>query len=140
MHDSRYGCKNFLGDPYGDGGEENPSIIHTMAGDFQGFKCDVNEPKPVVTFIFFSVYIVLTSWVIMSLFIGVISMGMFEAFEAMKAESKNSRCVPHPHMYTCRFTIHSQLWRRWQILRIVYSRKNKMRSLFAVKASVHFFK
>jgi len=62
-----------------------------MAGDFQGFKCDVNEPKPVITFIFFSVYIVLTSWVIMSLFIGVISMGMFEAFEAMKAESKNSR-------------------------------------------------
>jgi hypothetical protein len=80
-----------LGDPYGDGGAENPSIIHTLAGDFQGFKCDVNDPKPVITFVFFSVYIVLTSWVIMSLFIGVISMGMFEAFEAMKNENKNSR-------------------------------------------------
>ena len=64
---SWYGCENFLGDPYGNPSSKNPSIINTMAGDFQGFRCDKDEPKPVVTFIFFSIYIVLTSWVIMSL-------------------------------------------------------------------------
>ena len=62
-----------------------------QVGDFQGFRCDKDEPKPAVTFVFFSIYIVITSWVIMSLFIGVISMGMFEAFEAMKNEAKQDR-------------------------------------------------
>ena len=32
----------------------------------------------------------LTAWVVMSLFVGVISIGMFEAFEAMKAPSNIS--------------------------------------------------
>jgi hypothetical protein len=31
---------------------------------------------------------VLTAWVVMSLFVGVISIGIFEAFEAMKRETK----------------------------------------------------
>ena len=65
----------------------SPTSLHCS----QGFRCDKEEPKPITTFIFFSIYIVLTSWVIMSLFIGVISMGMFEAFEAMKNENKNAR-------------------------------------------------
>jgi hypothetical protein len=52
--------------------------LHTFVGSFEGYRCDVSEASPMTTFVFFSVYIVLTSWVIMSLFIGVISMGMFE--------------------------------------------------------------
>ena len=36
-------------------------------------------------------YIVLTSWVIMSLFIGVIAMGMFDSFDKMKTETKAAR-------------------------------------------------
>jgi hypothetical protein len=55
-------------------------ITLTTAAGFQG----QSEAKPELTFVFFHVYIVLTSWVIMSLFIGVISMGMFDAFERMK--------------------------------------------------------
>jgi hypothetical protein len=52
-------------------------------GMFPGFQCRLDDdvPSPITTFAFFSIYIVLTSWVIMSLFIGVISMGMFDAFE-----------------------------------------------------------
>jgi len=86
-----YGCENYLGDPYGAGGAENPSMIRTAVGDFQGYKCGVNEPRVVFAFIFFSLFIVLTAWVIMSLFIGVITMGMFEAFEEMKNEIKQER-------------------------------------------------
>jgi hypothetical protein len=58
-------------------------ITLTTAAGFQG----QSEAKPELTFVFFHVYIVLTSWVIMSLFIGVISMGMFDAFERMKVKS-----------------------------------------------------
>ena len=57
-----------------------------MLARFEGFQCDLDEASPVKTFFFFSTYIILTSWVILSLFIGVISMGMFEAFEEMKNE------------------------------------------------------
>ena len=109
---SWYGCENYVGAPYAgsfvtdrdyappkDGAPDHwggPSSVHTsivttMAGNFQGFRCYAEKPQPVLTFLFFSFYIVLTSWVIMSLFIGVISMGMFEAYEAAKTESVNKR-------------------------------------------------
>jgi len=84
----RYGCDNFVGDPYGGNSEGTDNRIHTQLGAFHGFKCHVYAPTPVVTFAFFSLYIVLTAWVIMSLFIGVISMGMFDAFENMKNEDR----------------------------------------------------
>ncbi len=60
-------------------------------GEFQGFRCDKHIPQPGLTFVFFSIYIVITSWVIMSLFIGVISMGMFDALEKMKEDKKQAR-------------------------------------------------
>ena len=94
-----WGCRSFFGDAYiGDNlpnsttgewsDEAYPSTISTKSGEFQGFRCDNDQSQPELTIIFFSIYVVLTSWVIMSLFIGVISIGMFTAFEDMKEERK----------------------------------------------------
>jgi len=71
------------------GSEYEPSSrIITQVGTFEGFQCPQHiggEPgsggQPLLTYLFFAFYILITSWVIMSLFIGVISMGMFDAFE-----------------------------------------------------------
>jgi len=63
-------------------------MYHTKLGSFQGFHCLTSESNPFFTFVYFQVFLVLSSWVIMSLFIGVISMGMFEAFEKMKRDNK----------------------------------------------------
>ena len=41
---SWYGCENYLGDPYG---AENPSVINTNAGMFQGFKYSRDRGVPV---------------------------------------------------------------------------------------------
>ena len=68
-----YGCEDFIAGPYN---ENEPRSVQTTMGGFLGLRCDTNVPKPGVTFFFFTTFIVLTSWVIMSLFIGVISMGM----------------------------------------------------------------
>ena len=73
----RYGCGSFQGDQYM-ASDEPASVLHTAFGMFEGYKCDDKNASPVTTFFFYHVYIVLTAWVIMSLFIGVISMGMFE--------------------------------------------------------------
>ena len=85
---SWYGCENYLGSGYSD---ENPSKIENGPFDFEGFRCTSNIRSPMTTFTFFSVYIVLTSWVIMSLFIGVISMGMFDAYLTMKEEERKEK-------------------------------------------------
>ena len=75
---SRFGCSNWAGSPYD---ESRPSRIETLVGTFEGFKCpEVDESQPLLTFLFFAFYVLITAWVIMSLFIGVISMGMFDAF------------------------------------------------------------
>jgi len=83
---SWWGCENYKGSPYGD---DNGSNVHTSMGVFEGFKCDDSVAKPFATGVYFAVYILFTSWVIMSLFIGVISMGMFEAFRKMTDENKH---------------------------------------------------
>lgn len=68
-----YGCQGYLGSAYGD---ENPSVMPTSAGLFEGYKCSpgTNDAQATKAFFFFSFYVVITAWVIMSLFIGVISM------------------------------------------------------------------
>ena len=83
-----YGCGRYLGDPYN--ADLTPEF-QTIAGTFVGYECIASTAKPVTAFFFFSMYIVLTAWVIMSLFIGVISMGMFEAFRTMREENEMKR-------------------------------------------------
>ena len=88
---SWFGCSNYLGGPYTSAPpfqEENDSVLHTPFGIFQGFACGDEGAQPMATGIFFACYILITSWVIMCLFIGVIGMGMFEAFMVMKDEER----------------------------------------------------
>jgi len=103
---SWWGCGNYQGDPYtSDNQITGKSRAVTLVGDFQGYKCDEAgiEKHPMTTSIYFALFIFVTAWVVMSLFIGVISIGMFEAFEAMRAEKeadeymrKISATMPNP--------------------------------------------
>jgi len=100
---SWYGCDNFLESPYGDG----PSKIQTLTGEFQGMLCNKNSTaSPLATTLFYSFYIIITAWVVMSLFIGVISMGMFEVYQTMKEEErqlrKNDRLDENSRLYRMR--------------------------------------
>ena len=92
-----YGCQNFV--RLQEYGPESHSTLSIHSTYFPGFVCDVNDPKPTEVFVFFSSYIVLTSWCIMSLFIGVISMGMFEAFEEDEKESRHRAFAASLHEY-----------------------------------------
>jgi len=88
---SWWGCGNYQGDPYTSANQvTGKSRAVTPMGDFQGYKCDEagTEKFPMTTSIYFALFIFVTAWVVMSLFIGVISIGMFEAFEAMRAEKE----------------------------------------------------
>jgi len=80
---SWFGCEHYLGSSYS---SDNASRISTMAGQFVGYQCTQDSAAPVSTGLFFASYILLTAWVIMSLFIGVITIGMFEAYLALKDE------------------------------------------------------
>ena len=89
---SWFGCERYQGGQYALPTEERSSgIVATKGGNFQAFQCNGDVPRPMFTFCFFSVYIMITSWVIMTLFIGVISMGMFEAYEKNSEERKRKR-------------------------------------------------
>ena len=68
--------------------ENPPARGHTKFGSFVGYKCTNSVPQPMTTFFFFSCYVVVTAWVVLSLFIGVMSIGMFQAFEDIKKEMR----------------------------------------------------
>ena len=57
VYTSFFGCNDYTGSPYSG---ENPSKIHTVAGSFQGFRCDVDEPNAGVASFFFPIYLILT--------------------------------------------------------------------------------
>jgi len=64
---SWFGCENYIGSPYN---ENNSASISTSFGLFQGFKCDNQHPEassysPFTTGLFFSLYILVTAWVIL---------------------------------------------------------------------------
>ena len=74
-YESWFGCGMYSSSPYVTAGSsgiglESRLSTHGM-GNYQGFICDKSFGKPVATFCFFTIYIVITAWIIMSLFIGV---------------------------------------------------------------------
>jgi len=85
---SWWGCGDYLGDPYAAAGDDAPAVIETRFGNFQGYRCEAPEAKPIEVFFFYTIFVIITAWVVLSLFIGVMSLGMFEAFEEMKAKNK----------------------------------------------------
>ena len=69
-------------------GPYTPSYIHTGYGKFHAFECAYPRAKPVSSVIFFFIYTVITSYVVLSLFISVITSAMFEVIEMKKRERK----------------------------------------------------
>jgi voltage-gated sodium channel len=65
---SWYGCLEYSSSHYLDSEVEIKQHIPT--GSLLMYKCPEKEPKPLQAIFFFSIFIVVTSWVIISLFIG----------------------------------------------------------------------
>ena len=79
-----YGCSSHSGGLYMAEGEElerrlDISHILTVAGTFTDYVCSPSESKgrPLVSFLFFTIYVVLNAFIINSLMVGIIVMGMF---------------------------------------------------------------
>jgi len=89
---SWYGCGVWGGDPYA-AADHPTSKIQTLTGQLAGFQCKEVIASPVTTFFFFTIYVIITAWVVLSLFIGVMSMGMFEAFQEMQEQQKQERYI-----------------------------------------------
>ena len=51
-------------------------------------KCTSSNPQPVVSVLFFTAFLVVTSFVMLSLFIGAVTMGMSDSMEAQQAARK----------------------------------------------------
>ena len=90
FHINYYGCAAFNGGIYATPTTENAtsfSTFSTGAGTFPQFECIKDNPKPFEISLFMFVYSILTAFVIISLFIGVITMGMFDAIEVEKSKT-----------------------------------------------------
>ena len=70
-----YGCDNYVEGFYtvlADG--EKPAMVDTMTGPMYSWECSDPSKQPLFSFLFFTVFTIITAMVIMSLFIGVITM------------------------------------------------------------------
>lgn len=92
-----YGCDRYTGGLYevevsSDSSTTSESYVQTETGLLRLWKCDITHATEAKgeSFAFFVVYTMLTGFVILSLFIGVITMGMMDAFDdAQQLKSKN---------------------------------------------------
>jgi hypothetical protein len=60
--------------------------VDTLTGPLLAFECTHPKAQPVFSFLYFTSFTIITAFVIMSLFIGVITMGMFDSYEDLKQE------------------------------------------------------
>mmetsp|Transcript_140 Transcript_140/g.277 ORF Transcript_140/g.277 Transcript_140/m.277 type:complete len:938 (+) Transcript_140:152-2965(+) len=90
---------NMLGCDVYDGGlytnMTKPEMIHTSIGDFFSYSCYSPKNQPVFASIYFLFFTVVSAFVILSLFIGAVTMGMSSSLEAMaeKKREKNEEMV-----------------------------------------------
>merc|ERR1719181_2562007 len=92
-----YGCDQY--DSYGGYEVRNTTReIRTLAGTFNHWDCVDPTPMPVTAALFFYSYTLLTAFVVLSLFISVITTAMFEVMECKKFEMqrlKELRALKH---------------------------------------------
>ena len=83
-----YGCDVYTGGIYATMMENNTNAdladFSTSAGTFPQFLCVDQAPYPVTITWFMFLYSIITAFVVISLFVGVITMGMFDAIEVEK--------------------------------------------------------
>jgi hypothetical protein len=86
-----YGCDLAI---YGDYNVVDPEVagwergtVETFTGPLMAFECTHPQAQPVFTFLYFTSFTIVTAFMIMSLFIGVITMGMFDSYDNLKLET-----------------------------------------------------
>ena len=55
------------------------ATVATLTGPLLTWECDAPSAQPGFAFVYFTAFTILTAMVILSLFIGVIAMGMFDS-------------------------------------------------------------
>jgi len=73
-----FGCDKFIRGWY-DGSDESGETVMTMTGPLLVWQCSAPSAQPLFTFVYFTAFTIVTAMVILSLFIGVIAMGMFDS-------------------------------------------------------------
>ena len=86
-----FGCDQFDMGQYRNAHKR--SKLYTDFGWFYGFECYNPKRNPVAAVIFFSVFTLFTAMVVLSLFISVITMSMFEVIELKKMEQSKRRKI-----------------------------------------------
>ena len=71
-------------------GSDSDRKFSTKLGTFYNDRCDRSEASPVTAQIYFYSFTMLTAFVVFSLFVSVIEMGMFETMEELEAEAREA--------------------------------------------------
>ena len=71
-------------------GSDSDRKFSTKLGTFYNDRCSRSEASPVTAQIYFYSFTMLTAFVVFSLFVSVIEMGMFETMEELEAEAREA--------------------------------------------------
>ena len=85
-----FGCDRHEGGVYQAG---PPSRVHTALGSYDRALCHAPAAAPISATVFFFTFTVLTAFVVLSLFISVITSAMFEAMESHKHQKQMARVM-----------------------------------------------
>jgi len=87
MYINMYGCKNYDSGLYSQA--EKVSFIYTNYGTFARYDCvpDLVQARPVVSVIYFALFILISAFMMLSLFVGAVCNGMHDAVEELEEEA-----------------------------------------------------
>ena len=87
MYINMYGCKNYDSGLYSPA--DNVSYIYTNYGTFARYDCvpDLVQARPAVSVIYFALFILISAFMMLSLFVGAVCNGMHDAVEELEEEA-----------------------------------------------------
>mmetsp|Transcript_103850 Transcript_103850/g.298980 ORF Transcript_103850/g.298980 Transcript_103850/m.298980 type:complete len:1078 (-) Transcript_103850:276-3509(-) len=87
MYINMYGCKNYDSGLYSQA--DKVSFIYTNYGTFARYDCvpDLVQARPAVSVIYFALFILISAFMMLSLFVGAVCNGMHDAVEELEEEA-----------------------------------------------------
>jgi len=83
LYTAQYGCDAYPGTLYASGPPVDQAVMHidTSNGKLRAIRCVSPEAQPLVAALFFSSFTVVAAFIVLSLFVGIITLSMLEQME-----------------------------------------------------------
>ena len=92
LYINTYGCEKYNANNYISASDDDAVAdpLHTKAGSWPSWVCTDPTPRPIISPLFFGLFVLISAFVLLSLFIGIITSAMLDAVQRQREEQREN--------------------------------------------------